>query len=489
MNVLAFDLGGSGGKVLLGTLTDDYLEIKTLNRFEQSATAINGSLYWDILHIYKEMCKGIKTAIRQTNDNISSIGIDSFCNDFSIVAETGEVLTQVHCYRDNRTKIHQDEIYSVISPDELYNLTGNQNALFNTLMQLGAMNCNHQSYLFHNGNKLLFVPDLLIYFLSKKKFTEYTLASVSQLFDYDTNTWNKEILKKHNIPLEFLADIVQPGTINCRTSPDFNMQYNTKGFDIVTVCEHDTASAFLASPYNNNCAIISCGTWALVGTQTKGPVINSFGHKHNIANEGGFKGYHRILHNVMGTWIIQEIRAAYQSQGMEYTYTQLEELAMSSKPFQFLIDVDDPCFYTPGNMPEKLINYCNKLYNTSPETIGEMVRCIYESLAFKYLWNINNLEILTETELEIINIVGGGSQSKLMCQFTANACNRLVAAGPIEATALGNILVQLLANKQISSIEEGRKIIHKSFPIVEYQPEDIELWHQQYELFINQFNL
>jgi sugar (pentulose or hexulose) kinase len=488
MNVLAFDLGGSGGKVVLGVFTDSCLEIKILNKFEHSATAINGSLYWDILHIYKEMCRGIKTAIQQTNDNISSIGIDSFCNDFSIIAETGEILTQIHCYRDERTKNHMEEIYRIISPEDLYKLTGNQNALFNTLMQLGAMNCNNQSYLFHDGNKLLFVPDLLIYFLSGKKITEYTLASVSQLFDYNTNTWNEEIIKKFNIPLDLFADLVQPGTINCHTNSAFNEEYKTTGFDIVTVCEHDTASAFIASPYNN-CAIISCGTWALVGTETQTPIINDFGYQHNLANEGGYHGYHRILHNVMGTWIIQEIRAAFHTRGLDYTYTQLEDLAEAAKPFQFLIDVDDQCFYSPGNMPEKLKNYCNTHYNSSPESIGEMVRCVYESLALKYFWNINNLEKLTETEFSMINIVGGGSQSRLMCQFTANACNRFVAAGPVEATALGNILVQLLANKQISSIEEGQGIILKSFPTVEYHPQNIDLWMNQYLLFVKQFNL
>lgn len=488
MNVLAFDLGGSGGKVILGVYSDNRLEIKILNKFEHSATSINGSLYWDILYIYKEMCKGIKTAIECTDDSLTSIGIDSFCNDFAIVAPTGELLTQVHSYRDERTKNYMREIYDIMSPEQLYQINGNQNALFNTLLQLAAIECNQQSYLFNHGNKLLFIPDLLTYFLSGKKITEYTLASVSQLFDYNLNTWNKEILDKFHIPRELFAELVKPGSINACTSTGFNEEYKTKGFHIVSVCEHDTASAFLASPYNN-CAIISCGTWALVGTEVKEPIINNFGYQFNIANEGGYEGHHRLLHNVMGTWIIQEIRADYKSQGTTYTYAQLEELAAATQPFQFIIDVDDECFYSPGNMPEKLNNYCKNLYGAYPETIGEMVRCVYESLALKYFWNINNLQKLTGNKFGTINIVGGGSQSKLMCQLTANACNCPVAAGPVEATALGNLLVQLLANKQISSVEEGRKIIAGSFSIKEYYPQDTSLWQDQYALFINRFNL
>lgn len=490
MNVLAFDLGGSGGKVILGTYSHHRLEIKVLNKFEHSAIAINGSLYWDILHIYRELCTGVKTAIECTKDSLTSMGIDSFCNDFAIVAPTGELLTQVHSYRDERTRNHVQAIYEIMSPEELYKINGNQNALFNTLLQLAAMECNHQSYLFEHGNKLLFIPDLLIFFLSGKKMTEYTLASVSQIFDYGTDSWNKDILEKFHIPGELFADLVKPGSINARTSLRFNEEYKTKGFHIVSVCEHDTASAFLASPYSQNCAIISCGTWALVGTETKGPIINDFGYRFNIANEGGYEGHHhRLLHNVMGTWIIQEIRAAFQSLGTNYSYTQLEELAQAAPAFKFLIDVDDVCFYSPGNMPQKLKNYCKGLYDTSPETPGEMVRCVYESLALKYFWNINNLQKLTDAEFNIINIVGGGAQSSLMCQFTANACNCVVAAGPVEATALGNILVQLLADRQINSIEEGREIIAKSFPVKEYYPQDMELWKAQYIRFAKNFDL
>jgi rhamnulokinase len=489
MNVLAFDLGGSGGKVVLGILTEDHLEVKTLNQFEHSAISINGSLYWDILSIYREMCNGIRLAIDHTGDSITSIGIDSFCNDFSIIAPSGQMLTQIHSYRDNRTKAHADEIYNVMSMEQLYKINGNQNALFNTLLQLASMNCQEQDYLLRHGNKLLFIPDLLIYFLSGKMMTEYTLASVSQMFDYNTGTWNHEILEKFQIPQELFADLVYPGTIHSSTSTTFNEEHKTKGFDIVTVCEHDTASAFLASPFNKNCAIISCGTWALVGTETSKPVINNFGYHFNIANEGGYEGHHRILHNVMGTWIVQEIRAAFCSQGLKYTYTQLEELAEAAEPFQYLIDVDDECFYSPGSMPERLQDYCDRLYGAHPESIGEMVRCVYESLALKYCWNINNLQKLLGTEFGIINIVGGGSQSKLMCQFTANACNCFVAAGPVEATALGNILAQLLANGQIDSVEEGRELILKSFPVTEYYPQNIGAWKNQYTLFTNQFDL
>ncbi len=488
-NIIAFDLGGSGGKLFLGRYENGHLQLETLHRFEHAAISVNGNLYWDLLRIYQELCTGIKKAVALSGDDIASLGIDSFCNDFALITPEGELLTQMHSYRDPRTVTLKSDIYNVMAPEELYAINGNQNAPFNTLMQLAAMILQNQKYLLEK-NTLVFLPDLLIYFLSGKMFTEYTLASVSQMYDYSKADWSQEILDKYGIPRELFAPIVMPGTINCQTNQAANEALQTKGFSIVNVCEHDTASAFLASITEGPTALISCGTWALVGLETDAPVISDFGCKYNIANEGGYPdGHHRILKNVMGTWIIQEIRADYLSQGISYGFGELEALAKEAEPFAYVINVDDDAFYAPGNMIKRIQDYCDLHYGSHPETPGQLIRCVNESLAMKYRWNLEKLQTLTGLSLQAVNMLGGGSQSALMCQFTADATGLPVIAGPVEATALGNMIVQLTALGQISGIEEGRQVLRNSVEFKEYIPTDRNRWDDEYNKYVAKFNL
>lgn len=489
MNVLAFDLGGSGGKVFLGQFDGHTIYLENVHRFENSPISINGGLYWNIISIYQQMNIGIKKAIHITNDNIESLGIDTFSNDFVFIDSNGELLSPLRCYRDNRTQKYQQDIYNKISPKTLYFLTGNQNASFNTLMQLAAMQQAGQRFILDNSYKMLFTPDLLINFLTDKFISEYTISSVSQMYSFKDKNWCNEILDIFKISKDLFGDLVEPGTIIGTTKESYNSQLQTKGFQVTAVCEHDTASAFLASICQSDCAIISSGTWALVGTEVSEPIITDESFKYNIANEGGYPGRHRLLRNVMGSWLIQEIREYYKSQSQEYSYAQLESLAVDAPPFIYLIDVDNPIFFSPGDMPKKISTYCMNLYGHAPKTIGELVRCVYESLAFKYRWNIEKLEQITYKPLPTINIVGGGSNSMLVCQFTANACNKPVIAGPSEATALGNILVQLIANKQISDINQGKNILQTSFPTQKFYPEDTKVWEEQYYKFKGLFNL
>lgn len=484
MNYVAFDLGGSGGKVVLGTYQDNQLSLQVLHKFRHAPIPLSNGLYWNTLQIYQELLCGLRIAIQTTKDSIRSLGIDSFCNDYAFISPSGELLTQVHCYRDERTKRHADKIYRIMSKEKLYQVNGNQNARFNTLMQLAAMQCENQSYYFQEGNTLLFLPDLLIYFLTGKKLTEYTLASVSQMYDFNLQAFSPTILHHYQIPAHIFTKIVWPGNLIAHTTKECNNQLNTKGFQIASVCEHDTASAFLASISDDNCAIISCGTWALVGTETSFPIINNYGYKYNIANEGGYDGHHRILRNVMGTWIIQEVQSHYKKLGTMYSFPELEALALNTTPFQYFIDVDDELFFSPGHMPEKIQSYCRQIYGNVVLSIGEIIRCIYESLAMKYRYNIEKIQKLTGKNFTYINIIGGGSQSELMCQFTANICQIPVYAGPIEATAIGNIMIQLIADKQIKSIEQGRALVKKSFPYKLYKPQNSSKWNKQYEKFL-----
>ncbi len=485
MNYVAFDLGGSGGKIVLGIYTGQRLSIRTLHQFGHGPVSLPGGLYWNILEIYQEMIHGLRIAVNITGDDIQSFGIDSFCNDYAFVSPTGELLSQVHCYRDDRTMKHSRKIYDVMSPSDLYHVNGNQNASFNTLMQLASMYFEKETYYYQNGNKLLFIPDLLIYFLSGRQQTEYTLASVSQMYDYKLKTWNPLILDRYQIPSHIFADISYPGNMIGKTTEEFNARLHTKGFQIAAVCEHDTASAFLAAQASQDHAIISCGTWALVGTEAELPIINEHGFQYNIANEGSYKGHHRILRNVMGTWIIQQIKAYYQERGTDYSYSQMEEMAALAPPLQYFIDVDEAIFFSPENMPEKIQSNCRKRYGDVRLSLGEMVRCVYESLACKYRWNLKLLERHTEKTFTGIHIVGGGAQSRLMCQLTANVCSLPVYAGPTEATAIGNIMMQLMADGQIRSVEEGRALVKESFPCHEFYPQETALWEKHYDSFLS----
>lgn len=484
MNILAFDLGASGGKLFLATIEEDQVSIQEIYRFDNISYQVNDSLFWNILNIYNEMNIGIKKAVKITGDQIDSFAIDSYSNDFALIDEHGALLTPVRCYRDKRTERHQDTIYSKLSKQELYRLSGNQNALFNTLMQLASMREDNHGFLLDNAYKLLFIPDLLINFLTGKTISEYTLSSVSQMFDFEKDDWCQKILDTYQIPRTLFGTLTKPGTMLGYTKDSYNKMIGTRGFPVSVVCEHDTASAYLSSPVTTDSVLISCGTWALIGTESEHCVITPESYAANIANEGSIEGHHRLLRNVMSSWFIQETRRYYKKRGEEYSFSQLDEMAKASKPFKCFFDPDEKEFYDPGNIPEKIHDSCIRHCGCAPENIGELIRCIYESLALKFRWTISQLELAVQKPLPVINMMGGGCQAKLLCQFTANAAGRKVVAGPIEATAIGNITVQLMSIGAASSLEEAKSIMESSYTTTEYLPEDTGLWDEQYQKYI-----
>ena len=481
MNILAFDLGASGGKLFLAKIDGDNVSIENIHRFDNVSYSANGALFWDIINIYKEMNVGIKKAIEMTDDQIDSFAIDSFSNDFGLIDKNGQLLTQVRCYRDERTARHADKIYSKLSKEKLYELSGNQNALFNTYLQLGAMREDGHGFLLDNAYKLLFIPDLLINFLTGKTISEYTISSVSQLYDFKKDDWCQEILDSYDIPRELFGTLTKPGTLLGNTQESYNEMMGTKGFPVSVVCEHDTASAYLSSPLHTDCALVSCGTWSLIGTELDHCVITPEGYAANLANEGGYEGHHRILRNVMGSWFIQESKRYYKEHGKDYRFSELGELAEAAEPFRFLFDPDEPVFYNPGNMPKKIQKYCMEHYGEAPETVGEIIRCIYESLAMKFRWTVEQLEKVSGKELPVINMMGGGSKAEILCQFVANACGRKVIAGPDEATAIGNITVQLIAIGAASSLDEAKNIMASASKMREYLPQNHEEWDVKYQ--------
>jgi rhamnulokinase len=482
-NYLAFDLGGSGGKLFLCRFDGERLGLEAVHAFDHEPIAVSGGLYWDLLRIYSEMNAGVRRASGLAEGPIRSMGIDSFSNDFALVDARGELLTQLRCYRDDRTERYREAIYARMSPERLYELTGNQVAPFNTLMQLAAMREAGQGYLLDNAHKLLFTPDLLIRFMTGVEASEYTISSVSQMYDPAREDWSEEILGAFGIPRRLLCDIARPGSILGGTSAAYERELGIGGFDLVSVCEHDTASAFLAATTGGERAVISSGTWSLVGTEVPAPIIGREGFQLNIANEGGFGGRHRLLRNVMGLWIVQEIGRQLEARGECLGYSGMAAAAERSRPFAFRIDPDHGDFFAPADMMSQVARHCARNGGGQPRDPGETLRCVFESLAFKYRWAVEKIEGLTGLPLAAVNVVGGGSKNALLCQFTANACGRPVLAGPSDATALGNLLVQLLADRRISSIEEGKELIARSFPLVEYLPEETERWEEEYCAF------
>ncbi len=484
MNLLAFDLGGSSGKLFLAEYSHGQISYQEIHRFENSPCPINGGLYWDIIYLYRQMNEGIQKAIRLTGDQIDSFGIDSFCNDFGFIDKNGELITPVRCYRDNRTERYQSEIYKVMTKKQLYARNGNQISPVNTLMQLAAMKASGQDSLFGYGHKMLFIPDLFHFFLTGCANSEFTISSVSQMYHYSKEDWDDEILSEYDFPREMFCPLIEPGAKIGNTQPSYNAQMKTKGFPTFAVCEHDTASAFIASSCREDCVIISSGTWSLIGTEVKQPIISEETYRYNFANEGGYKDRNRLLRCIMGLWYIEEIKRYFETQGQAYGFDELDQLAKSAPAFRYLIDVDDASFFQPGDIPEKLAAFCMERYQSKPETIGEYVRCIYESLAMKYRWIIEKLEKVVHKPLPVINIVGGGSKAEILCQFTADVCNKPVLAGPANASAIGNLSVQLVAVQAAATIEQAKELMLHTYNIKTYLPKNTERWELAYQEYL-----
>jgi sugar (pentulose or hexulose) kinase len=483
MNFVALDLGGSGGKIFLASLAKDKCCFKEIHRFANAPRQMGGGLYWDFVYIYSQMVEGLRKAVHETGDAIESLAIDSFSNDFGIVDRNGELISPVRCYRDSRTTRLAAELDAIMSPAERHRLTGNQNAPFNTLMHLGAMRLSGQDWMLRNGT-LLFVPDLLNYFMTGVTAVEYTIASVSQMYSFVESGWSADIIAAYDIPVTLLPKIVLPGTVRGKTTDAFNRQVGSRGFKVVTACEHDTASAFLSSIAPRGSAIISSGTWSLMGMELQGHIINDETCRLNFANEGGYPGRHRFLHNAMGSWIIQELRREWTAEGTDYSYGELDGMAAQAEPFRHLIDVDDSRFFSPGRMREKIVSLCREQGGSVPRSPGEFVRCVQECLALRFRWILEKLELLTGTAVPAVNMLGGGSRGEFACRLIADACERTVFAGPEEATALGNISVQLSAAGIAESLDAAKTVIVSSLPVKKYDPITPAAWLEPYHRWL-----
>ncbi len=479
--VLAFDLGASSGRGIIASADGGKITLNEIHRFANNGVNVRGTFYWDILYLFDQIKQGIVKA--KLAGGFDSIGIDTWGVDFGLLDENGDLIGNPVHYRDARTDNIPDELFRVVNRESVYEKTGIQIMNFNTLYQLYYL-AKHRPDILKRADKMLFIPDLLNYFLTGEKRSEYTIASTSQMLDPYARDWNRELLGEVEIPQNILCDIIPAGTVVGEVSGDICTELGTAPVPVIAVGSHDTASAVVSVPTDKKDFVyISCGTWSLFGTELDAPNISEEGCKSSYTNEGGYGGSIRFLTNIMGLWLIQESRRTWIKQGNELSFGDLEQAALKCEPFKCFIDPDSPEFGKPGDIPERVRRFCERTGQYVPQTTGEVMRCIYESLALKYKHAFLNLKKLTGKDFEGIHIVGGGTKDPLLCRMTAAACNIEVMAGPIEATALGNIAVQMMALGELSDISEARAVIKNSFDIKSYTPDGADEWDKAYAKF------
>jgi rhamnulokinase len=484
VSVLAFDLGASSGRAVVGRLAGGKLSVEEIHRFPNDPVQAGGRLYWDILRLYHEVKQGLLKTKSLKGEPIESVGIDSWAVDFGLIGRNGELLANPYHYRDHHTDGVMERVFQLVPQAEIFARTGLQFLQFNTIYQLYAMK-EAGSPLLDQAESLLMIPDLLRYFLTGEKKSEYTNASTTQLFLAKERRWDTELMDRLGLPKQIFIDPVEPGTIVGRLSRSVCEELDLPAYQVIAVAEHDTGSAVAAVPASDrDFAYLSCGTWSLLGTETDQPALGDDALALNFTNEGGVNRTYRLLKNIMGLWLIQECRRAWEKEGRSISYAELLSEAEQVRPFRSLIDPDDDQFLAPQHMPRQIREYCAATNQPAPETPGEFMRCIMESLALKYRYVLTSTEQLSGKRFSGLHMVGGGINNTMLCQFTANAIQRPVWAGPTEGSAIGNVVVQLMALGKIGSLQEARAIIRESFPIVTYEPQDPAPWSEAYDRFV-----
>jgi len=482
--MLAIDLGASSGRGIIGSFDGSKITLEEIHRFSNDPVMTPSGFYWDTLRLLFE----IKTAILKSTQagGIDTLGIDTWGVDYGYIDKTGALMSTPFHYRDTRTADITDHIFNHIAPwSEIYGKTGIQNMNFNTLYQVAA-DLRDRPWLVENACKLLHTPDLLGYFLTGNMMTEYTIASTGAMLDAYKRDYAEDLLRTFGIRRDLLCDIVKPGAKLGKLRVEEEM--GNSAAEVIKVASHDTASAVLSVPADREDFLyISSGTWSLMGIESPTPVINEQTLQFDITNEGGVFDTIRIQKNIMGLWVEQECRRQWAREGTKYSFDELSAMALAAKPLQSFINPDDQRFATAGNMPKRICEYCQETGQHVPESIGEIVRCIFESLALRYRWTAEKLEKISGREYPVINIIGGGIKEEMLSQFTADASHRVVHAGPVEATSLGNIAMQCIASGEVADMWEARTVIRNSFDVKEYTPDASmkNAWDDAYGKFLS----
>ncbi|GAB2567210.1 rhamnulokinase [Gracilibacillus alcaliphilus] len=481
--VWAFDIGASNGRLILNSFDGEKMYTEEIYRFDNHPVHVTGNDYWDILHIFAEMKKGMQISLQKGHSEIESMGIDTWGVDFGLLAKTGELLANPYSYRNPRNQEAMEAALQHISSEKLFELTGVETAPINTVFQLYAIK-QHCPELLEQADTLLLTPNLLSYLFSGEKYNEFTISSTTQLLTSEGKQWAKDILTQLGLPSHIFAPLVNSATISGETLPAINRELHMDPVKVVNVAGHDTASALAALPLEDDQSIfMSCGTWVLIGVPIEQNVTDINAMHWGFTNEGTIDGRSRLQKNNMGMWLLQQCRKVWERQGIKTDYAKENTLFAEAPAFRSFINPDDTQFFNPVNMVEAIQHYCTATSQPVPETQGELIRCILESLVLKYRWVIERLEQLTGKELKRIHMGGGAIRNETLCQLTASATLREVTAGPVEASSIGNAIGQWLALGEIASIQEARQIVKKSFKVNIYQPKQAEEWQQAYQRF------
>lgn len=478
---IAIDLGASSGRAILGRFNGGVLEIEEVHRFENGPVEKSDGYHWDVERLFSEIKTGIAKAIAAGAGTVSSVGVDSWGVDYGLLDADGSLLREPFSYRDPRTDGMMEKAFSALTREEIFADTGIQFMQINTLYQLLAEIESDDGAL-DSADSLLLMADLFNYLLTGKLAGEHTLASTSQCFNPSTGTWAVDMAGKLGIPAAIFPEVVEAGSVLADLKPEIAAEVGAEGLPVVAVAAHDTASAVAATPAKSgNFAYMSLGTWSLLGTELSAPVLSDVCLDHNFTNEGGVFGTIRLLKNATGLWIIQECRRVWAEAGEEFSFAELAGMAAEAEPFTAFIDPDADLFQSPGDMPERIRQFCRDTKQSVPDDKAAIVRIALESLALKSRCNIERLEDVCGSHMGVLHVVGGGIQNKLLVQMIADAIGRQVVAGPVEATALGNIMLQMIALEDLQTVEEGRAMIRRSIELETYDPAQGKLWSDAYD--------
>ena len=470
MRYIAADFGAGSGRIIVGNIQDDRLELEEVHRFANHQIKLGESLHWDFLSLFQELKKGIQIAAKKYS-NIKSIGIDTWGVDFGLLDINGNLIGNPFCYRDSRTTGMLNKAFKKVSKNDIYKVCGTQFMEINTAFQLLAMKQNNDPQL-KIAKHLLFMPDLFNYYLTGIKKNEYTIASTSNLIDAKTGTWSKKIIKQLGLPQQIFCDIIHPSNVIGKLKKSVCEELNCYPVDVIATGSHDTANAAFTTYNNNNStAFLSSGTWSLLGVHLPHPILTKQAMQAGFTNEGGIDNNILFLKNIPGLWILQSLVKEWQEQeNIEINYNRLIAEATATKSIKTRIDTEDKSFANPVSMSKAIGDYCKRTNQKAPQNKSEYVKTILESLAEQYKSTIQQIEKVTGNKIEQIHVVGGGSQNELLNQLTANATQKPVIAGPTEATAIGNIITQAMAKKQIRNLQQASFIIQNSFTLKQYQP-------------------
>ena len=477
--LIAFDLGASNGRAILGRFDGEIIRMEELHRFENHYIEMNGVYYWDTPYLYEECKKGLTAFAKKDSGALDAFGIDSWGVDYGLLDKNGQLLSLQRSYRLG-TQEDIDAVTDIIPADELFDRCGIDTGLtFNTLYQLYRRKREHDPAL-AAAEKLLFTPDLLAYFLTGETGTEYTMATTSQLYNPTLRDWDRDLIRRLGLPEHILTEVEPSATVRGKLRSAVQEDTGLNAAVFASVGSHDTASSVAAIPGKGSFAFCSSGTWSLIGVETDQPELGKEAAARGFSNEGTVQGGFQPLRNINGLWIIQECRREWMRTGKDLSWGDVVAAAEQEKPFVSVIDTDAPEFYDGGRMEEKIREYCKRTGQPVPETIGQTARCVYESLALKYRIAVEGLEKIKGQRIDSLNIVGGGIQNRLLDQMAADALDRNVITGPIEGAAIGNLLTQAMALGDIGSIDELRDVVRASSHVEVWEPRHTDEWEQAY---------